>query len=55
MANAPGNLSIIRAIAPWRAVRAIALNVLRHNGYSLITKAQKIISNDSNIIFIFVV
>lgn len=37
MGNAPGNLSIIRAIA---------LNVLRRNCYSLITKAQRFLSND---------
>lgn len=37
MGNAPGNLSIIRAIA---------LNVLRRNCYSFITKAQRFLSND---------
>ncbi len=37
LGNAPANLSIIRAIA---------LNILRRNGYPLITKAQIFISND---------
>ncbi|WP_414586789.1 transposase [Scytonema sp. PCC 10023] len=35
--NAPANLSVMRTIA---------LNVLRRNGYSSITSAQRFISND---------
>ncbi|MEH2362487.1 hypothetical protein [Nostoc sp.] len=37
MNNAPANLSIIRAIA---------LNILRPNGYTSITIAQRFISHD---------
>lgn len=37
LGNAPANLSIIRAIA---------LNILRRNGYPFITKAQRFLSND---------
>lgn len=37
LGNAPANLSIIRAIA---------LNILRRNGYLFITKAQRCLSND---------
>ena len=35
--NAPGNFSI---------VRAIALNILRRNGHAFITSAQRFLSND---------
>nr|WP_322681025.1 ISAs1 family transposase [Nostoc sp. DedQUE03]MDZ7976473.1 ISAs1 family transposase [Nostoc sp. DedQUE03] len=37
MGNAPGNLSVMRTIA---------LNILRRNGYSSITHAQRLISHD---------
>lgn len=37
MGNAPANLSVMRTIA---------LNLLRRNGYSSITQAQRFISND---------
>ncbi len=42
MGNAPANLSI---------VRAIALNILRRNGYSSITSAQRFMSNDIDKLF----
>ncbi|MDZ8258220.1 hypothetical protein [Nostoc sp. ChiQUE01b] len=37
MGNAPANLSVMRTIA---------LNILRRNGYSSITQAQRFTSND---------
>jgi predicted transposase YbfD/YdcC len=42
MGNAPANRSVILAIA---------LNVLRRNGYSSITSAQRLIANDIEKLF----
>lgn len=45
MGNAPANLSVMRTIA---------LNILRRNGYSSITSAQRFISNDIDKLLSFV-
>jgi predicted transposase YbfD/YdcC len=44
--NAPANLSVLRTIAKRCCEAQIALNILRQNGYSSITEAQRFTSND---------